>query len=67
MARNKSTWFPVTDGTPYRRAKKNSHTPGNTKGGDCVTDSMKKLLCKARAYKRPEYQRWDEVFPHCNQ
>ena len=62
MARNKATWFPVTDGTPYRRAKKNSHTPGKIKGDHCIASPMKKLLCKARAYKRPEYSRWDEFF-----
>lgn len=62
MARNKVRWIPVNDGVPYRRAKKNSHTPGSTKGEHCMATPMKKLLCKARAYKRPEYQRWDEVF-----
>jgi hypothetical protein len=66
MARNKLKWFPVTDGTPYR-IKKGSYTAGKTKGGDCVSSPIKKLLCKARSYKRPEYKRWMEVFPHCNE
>lgn len=61
MARNKATWIPVNDGTPYRRSK-NVHISGLQKGENCQKTPLKVLLCKARAYKRPEYQRWIEAF-----